>query len=174
MQKKEMGARVEDSYFINADNSVEKLTKVPYDFVIPVKKSIIRIEFMSIQPEHTIRILGIESSCDETAAAVVENGTKILSNVVATQIDLHAHYGGVFPELASREHIKAIYPVVEQALKKAHLDLSGIDAIAVTRGPGLPGSLVVWHQHGKRSRTCLRHSPRGGQPTWKGISIPLG
>ena len=98
---------------------------------------------MSIQPEHTIRILGIESSCDETAAAVVENGSKILSNVVATQIDLHAQYGGVFPELASREHIKAIYPVVEQALKKAHLDLSGIDAIAVTRGPGLPGSLVV-------------------------------
>lgn len=93
--------------------------------------------------EQTIRILGIESSCDETAASVVENGKVILSNVVASQIDLHAQYGGVFPEMASREHIKAVYPVVEQALKEAHLNLSGIDAIAVTRGPGLPGSLVV-------------------------------
>ena len=98
---------------------------------------------MSNKAEQTIRILGIESSCDETAAAVVENGQIILSNIVASQIDLHAQFGGVFPEMASREHIKAVYPVVEQALKQAHLDLSGIDAIAVTRGPGLPGSLVV-------------------------------
>lgn len=91
----------------------------------------------------SMRILGIESSCDETAAAVVENGRVILSNVVASQVDLHAQYGGVFPEVASRQHILAIYPVIEQALQQAHLTLDNIDAVAVTRGPGLPGSLVV-------------------------------
>ena len=90
-----------------------------------------------------IRILGIETSCDETAAAVVENGRAILSSVVASQVDLHAQFGGVFPEVASRQHILAIYPIIEQALKQAHLDISDVDAIAVTRGPGLPGSLVV-------------------------------
>jgi len=89
------------------------------------------------------RILGIESSCDETAAAVVENGRTILSNLVASQVDLHAQFGGVFPEVASRQHIRTIYPIVEGALQKAHLDLRDVDAIAVTRGPGLPGSLVV-------------------------------
>ncbi len=91
----------------------------------------------------TARILGIESSCDETAAAVVENGRVILSTVVASQVDLHAKYGGVFPEVASRQHILAVYPIVEQALQQAHLNLRDVDAIAVTRGPGLPGSLVV-------------------------------
>ena len=91
----------------------------------------------------SVRILGIETSCDETATAVVENGQKILSNVVASQIDVHAQYGGVFPEVASREHVKVIYTVVDQALKQAHIELSEIDAIAVTRGPGLAGSLVV-------------------------------
>lgn len=91
----------------------------------------------------TIRILGVESSCDETAAAVIEDGRTILSNVVASQVDLHAQYGGVFPEVASRQHILAIYPVIEKALQQAHLTLGAIDAIAVTRGPGLPGSLVV-------------------------------
>ena len=89
------------------------------------------------------RLLAIESSCDETAAAIVENGRLILSNIVASQVDLHAQYGGVFPELASRQHIQVIYPVVEQALQKAHLSLSDVDAVAVTRGPGLAGSLVV-------------------------------
>ena len=89
------------------------------------------------------RILGIESSCDETAAAVVSDGRVIQSSVVASQIDLHAQYGGVFPELASREHVKAIYAIVDQALQQAHLDIKDIDAIAVTRGPGLAGSLVV-------------------------------
>jgi N6-L-threonylcarbamoyladenine synthase len=89
------------------------------------------------------RILGIETSCDETAAAVVENGRRILSNVVASQIELHAPYGGVFPELASRAHIEKIHPVVSQALSEAHTGLESIDAIAVTRGPGLAGSLVV-------------------------------
>ena len=90
-----------------------------------------------------IRILGIETSCDETAAAVVEDGRQILSNVVASQIDLHAQFGGVFPEVASRQHIKTIYAVIDQALHQAHLTLRDLDAIAVTRGPGLPGSLVV-------------------------------
>lgn len=90
-----------------------------------------------------VRILGIESSCDETAAAVVENGTTILSNVIASQVDLHARYGGVFPEVASRQHILSIYPVVDEALTLAHLGFDDIDAIAVTRGPGLAGSLVV-------------------------------
>jgi len=89
------------------------------------------------------RILGIESSCDETAAAVVENGRLVLSSVVASQVEMHARYGGVFPEVASREHIRTIYAVVEQALQQAHLGLPDLDAIAVTRGPGLAGSLVV-------------------------------
>lgn len=89
------------------------------------------------------RILGIESSCDETAAAVIESGRALVSSVVATQIDLHAKYGGVFPEVASRQHIRTIYAVVEQALQQAHMSLTDLDAIAVTRGPGLAGSLVV-------------------------------
>jgi N6-L-threonylcarbamoyladenine synthase len=94
-------------------------------------------------PPTTIRVLGIESSCDETAAAVVENGHTILSSMVASQVDLHAQYGGVFPEVASRQHILAIYPIIEQALAQAHISLHEVDAIAVTRGPGLPGSLVI-------------------------------
>jgi N6-L-threonylcarbamoyladenine synthase len=89
------------------------------------------------------RILGIESSCDETAAAVVENGRLILSSLVASQVELHAPYGGVFPEVASRQHIRAIHPIIEGALQQAHLNLRDVDATAVTRGPGLPGSLVV-------------------------------
>jgi N6-L-threonylcarbamoyladenine synthase len=89
------------------------------------------------------RILGIETSCDETAAAVVENGRHILSNEVASQASIHAKYGGVFPEVASRLHIETIFPIVADALTTAHVGLESIDAIAVTRGPGLAGSLVV-------------------------------
>ncbi|MCL4559226.1 MAG: tRNA (adenosine(37)-N6)-threonylcarbamoyltransferase complex transferase subunit TsaD [Chloroflexi bacterium] len=89
------------------------------------------------------RVLGIESSCDETAAAVIENGRAMHSNIVASQVDIHAKYGGVFPEVASRQHVKTIYAVVEEALQAAHLALADLDAIAVTRGPGLVGSLVV-------------------------------
>ncbi len=90
-----------------------------------------------------IRILAIETSCDETAAAVVEDGRRILSNVVASQVDLHAEYGGVFPEIASRAHIEAIVPVIDQAMKEAHMGYDDLDAVAVTYGPGLAGSLLV-------------------------------
>ena len=96
-----------------------------------------------ISDEEPIRILGIETSCDETAAAVVESGKNILSSLVASQVDLHAQYGGVFPEVASRQHVITIYPIIEGALQQAHLTLEDLDAIAVTRGPGLAGSLVV-------------------------------
>lgn len=89
------------------------------------------------------RILGIESSCDETSAAVIANGREPLSIVTATQIEMHAQFGGVFPEVASRQHIKTVYGVIEQALQQAHMSLSDVDAIAVTLGPGLAGSLVV-------------------------------
>lgn len=90
-----------------------------------------------------MRILGIESSCDETAAAVVEDGTKILSSSVASQLDVHQKYGGVVPELASREHVRAIVPIVREALLQADTRLEDLDAIAVTHGPGLVGSLLV-------------------------------
>lgn len=89
------------------------------------------------------RVLGIETSCDETAAAVVEDGRLALSNVIASQAAMHAKYGGVFPEVASRQHVKVIDTVVREALSQAHMELADVDAIAVTRGPGLPGSLVV-------------------------------
>ena len=88
-------------------------------------------------------ILGIESSCDETAAAVVERGARTLSSVVASQIATHARYGGVVPELASREHLRAIVPVVRAALGGANVALADLDAIAVTSGPGLAGALLV-------------------------------
>lgn len=89
------------------------------------------------------RILAIETSCDETACAVLENGRALLSSVVASQMEIHARYGGVFPEVASRQHVLSIMPVVQQALSQARLSLSDIDAIAVTQGPGLAGSLIV-------------------------------
>jgi len=88
-------------------------------------------------------ILGIESSCDETAAAVVERGARTRSSVVASQITTHARYGGVVPELASREHLRAIVPVVRAALAQANITLADLDAIAVTSGPGLAGALLV-------------------------------
>src|SRR5580704_6452198 len=94
-------------------------------------------------------ILGIESSCDETAAAVVRRGTEALSNVVASQMSLHANYGGVVPELASREHLRNIVPVVREALHRANISFSDIDAIAVTSGPGLAGALLVGISYAK-------------------------
>lgn len=90
-----------------------------------------------------MRILGIETSCDETAAAIVEGGTHLLSNVVASSMDIHAQYGGVIPEIAARSHIEAINPVIEQALEEANCSWDDIDAIAVTYGAGLGGCLLV-------------------------------
>ena len=90
-----------------------------------------------------VKILGIESSCDETAAAVVEDGSRILSNEIASQIEIHARYGGVVPEVASRQHILSIIPVIQKAMGDAKADWDDIDGIAVTVGPGLAGSLLV-------------------------------
>ncbi|MBR2544483.1 tRNA (adenosine(37)-N6)-threonylcarbamoyltransferase complex transferase subunit TsaD [Candidatus Saccharibacteria bacterium] len=90
-----------------------------------------------------VKILGIETSCDETAAAVVKDGVRILSNVVVSQIDIFAAYGGVIPEVAARSHLEAMLPVVDKALEDAHRDWEDIDAIAVTHAPGLLGSLLV-------------------------------
>ncbi len=98
---------------------------------------------MQKRADITTRILAIETSCDETAAAVVENGRLILSNVIASQTTLHAQYGGVFPEVASRKHIEVIHAVITQALHEAHLGVDDLDCIAVTHGPGLVGSLLV-------------------------------
>jgi len=88
-------------------------------------------------------VLGIESSCDETAAAVVQDGKTILSSVVASQVDFHKKYGGVVPEIASRKHIEAIGPVIREAMEQANLTLDDIQGIAVTQGPGLVGSLLI-------------------------------
>jgi N6-L-threonylcarbamoyladenine synthase len=97
----------------------------------------------------SVKILGIESSCDETAAAVVVDGREILSNVVASQMDIHQKYGGVVPELASRQHLRSIVPIVREALSSAGLQLRDVDAIGVTQGPGLVGSLLVGLTYGK-------------------------
>lgn len=93
--------------------------------------------------EKDVYILAIESSCDETAAAVVKNGREVLSNIIYSQIALHTEYGGVVPEIASRKHIEKINQVIEQALSEAHMELKEMDAIAVTYGPGLVGALLV-------------------------------
>lgn len=90
-----------------------------------------------------MKILGIETSCDETAAAVVEDGTKILSNVISSQVEIHSRYGGIVPEVASRQHLLSIIPIVEKALSDAKVSVKDISAIAVTNGPGLAGSLLV-------------------------------
>jgi N6-L-threonylcarbamoyladenine synthase len=96
-----------------------------------------------------VRILGIESSCDETAAAVVEDGSRILASVISSQMATHSRYGGVVPELASREHLRAIVPAVRSALEQADTRLDELAAIAVTEGPGLVGSLLVGITYGK-------------------------
>ena len=90
-----------------------------------------------------VRVLGIESSCDETACAIVEDGQQLLANEIASQIEIHARYGGVVPEVASRQHLLSIIPVIRQAMDKAMTSWQDLDAIAVTRGPGLAGSLLV-------------------------------
>ncbi|MCP3876293.1 MAG: tRNA (adenosine(37)-N6)-threonylcarbamoyltransferase complex transferase subunit TsaD [Desulfobacteraceae bacterium] len=106
-------------------------------------------------------VLGIESSCDETAAAIVQDGTTILSSVISSQIDVHHKYGGVVPELASRMHIEAIVPVVDDAIKKANIKIKDIDAVAATRGPGLIGALLVGFSFAK-SFAFARQIPFAG------------
>ena len=98
---------------------------------------------MNTEQHKDIYILAIESSCDETAAAVVKNGRQVLSNIISSQIDLHTLYGGVVPEIASRKHIEKINQVIEESLKVAEVTMEDIDAIAVTYGPGLVGALLV-------------------------------
>jgi len=92
---------------------------------------------------NSVKILGIETSCDETAIGVVEDGRRLLANVIASQVDLHARYGGVVPEVASRQHVLAMAPALEKALADSGLALEGMDAVAVTYGPGLAGSLIT-------------------------------
>src|SRR5260370_7686179 len=101
------------------------------------------------------RILGIESSCDETASAVVADGREILSNVIASQVSVHRNYGGVVPELASREHLRSVVPVVREALERAGLNLEDIDAVGFTYGPSLPVSLLVGLTYGKSPAHAL-------------------
>jgi len=112
-----------------------------------------------------VRILGIESSCDETAAAIVADGREILSSVVASQIDIHRKYGGVVPELASREHLRQIVPVVREALSQAGLSFSDLDAVGVTQGPGLVGSLLV-------GITYAKTLPKPWPNPWASRSFP--
>jgi N6-L-threonylcarbamoyladenine synthase len=100
-------------------------------------------------------VLGIESSCDETAAAIVADGVQILSSVVASQIPTHAKYGGVVPELASREHLRKISPVVEEACQRAQVGIQDVEGVAVTEGPGLVGSLLVGLVYGKALALAL-------------------
>ena len=118
------------------------------DFSVKSKRRLcLKIEYYSSMPP--AYILGIESSCDETAAAVVRSGEQLISNVVASQIATHQPYGGVVPELASREHLRAIVPVIRQALAEANQTYKSIDAIAVTQGPGLAGALLVGISYAK-------------------------
>jgi N6-L-threonylcarbamoyladenine synthase len=112
------------------------LEKLPYEKPMKLRLS-------GSDPFKTMIILGIETSCDETAAAVVEDGTRILSSVVSSQVDVHHIYGGVVPEIAARKHIEAIVPVVQSALDQANLTPDDLDALAVTQGPGLVGALLV-------------------------------
>ena len=102
-----------------------------------------RAQAAALREKERVRILAIESSCDETAAAVVENGRVILSNAVFSQIDMHALYGGVVPEIASRAHVEAVDRMVDEALRQAGETLSTVDALAVTYGPGLVGALLT-------------------------------
>ena len=90
-----------------------------------------------------MKILGIETSCDETAISLVEDGRSIMSNVIASQVEIHARYGGIVPEVASRQHMLEIVPTLRSSLDQADTDVSALDAIAVTNGPGLAGALLV-------------------------------
>lgn len=102
-----------------------------------------KFKIEELRKQKVVRILAIETSCDETSVAIVENGRNVLSNIISSQIDIHTRFGGVVPEVASRNHILSINPIIEQALKQANLTLKDIDAIAVTQGAGLVGALLV-------------------------------
>ena len=108
-----------------------------------------------------MKILGIESSCDETAAGIVNDGGMVLSNVISTQIDIHARYGGIVPEVASRQHVLDIRPVCEQAIKEAGIQWPDVDVVAVTHGPGLAGSLIVGLNFAKGLSASLGHAVEG-------------
>ena len=95
-----------------------------------------------------MKVLGIETSCDETAAAVVEDGVKIVSNQIISQVEIHARYGGIVPEVASRQHILSIIPIIERAINEAKVGWSDIDGIAATCGPGLAVLLLVRREYG--------------------------
>jgi N6-L-threonylcarbamoyladenine synthase len=126
-----------------------------------------------------MKILGVETSCDETAAAVVRDGTKILSNKIASQVEIHARYGGIVPEVASRQHILAIIPIIEQAMAQARTGWCDIDGVAVTNGPGLAGSLLVGVSVAKAiaaahqlSFTGVNHLEAHIYANWLGIEGP--
>src|SRR5271170_2389739 len=130
----------------NAPRTERPLARLCYHIHYELQRNEIRGIFVTAQRKI---ILGIESSCDETAAAVVSGGDTILSSIVASQIAIHRKYGGVVPELASREHLRQIVPVVREALEQAGVTLQDLDAVAVTRGPGLVGALLVGITYGK-------------------------
>ncbi len=109
----------------------------------------VKEKLLSLQDKSNIYVLGIESSCDETSIAVIRNGREVLSNVISSQIDIHKRFGGVVPEVASRNHVEAIANVLNEALEQAHVELSQIDAIAVTYGAGLIGALMVGVSYAK-------------------------
>ena len=111
-----------------------------------------------------MRVLGIESSCDETAAALVTDSGEVLADVVASQVAMHGPYGGIVPELASRAHMQAIIPVIREALAQSPGGLQGVDAIAVTQGPGLVGSLLVGVQVAKALAWSHRQAARRREP----------
>ena len=110
---------------------------------VPIEK------WVGFMEKKDIYILGIESSCDETAAAVVKNGREVLSNIISSQVPIHRKFGGVVPEIASRKHIENVLPVIDEALQQAKVDLKELDGIAVTYGPGLVGALLVGLSAGK-------------------------
>ena len=127
-----------------------------------------------------MRILGIETSCDETAASVVEDGVRILSNQIASQVEIHARYGGIVPEVASRQHILTIIPIIKQAMARAKVDWGDLDGVAVTIGPGLAGSLLVGVNAAKAIAlarglplTGVNHLEGHIYANWLGNSIPL-
>ena len=112
-----------------------------------------------------IKVLGIETSCDETALGVVEDGRRLRSNVIASQVELHQRYGGIVPEVASRQHVLAMVPTLEKSLADAGLGLEDIDAVGVTHGPGLAGSLITGVNTAKALSLTLGVPLIGGEPS---------